>query len=1224
MKKLISIVLSFVMVISLLPLTVFAKEVQSIEYQPRDSVTAYYETNGEWRHGNDDGPDFFYYFGVVGYGQNDKLLVTYDSGDTVEFVGTYDEDGFAFVAENGDRISQNEFDVRDDQQNVHWGLGSDNYYYIEYAGKQAAIQVTIINNPIKAISFTPAGEITVTENTGGEWRTDDKGNEYYDYSAPDFSEGDVLSITYTESGDTVDYTYNISYENWEDTGFYDSERNKLDTDELYRVHTGDNIWQVGSDNNYFYVEYKKVKSQKVYVNVVENPVSRIGFVKSDSVVYFEGSNMYYDSWDDANYYNLPSFERGDQLIIYDKHDNQTVYTYTYDENESKWDGRFVCDGKEDISRNDVNIDGHQNQTPWTLGENECEVRYMGCSATFKVTIEENPVKSIEFIKKNDVVYYEGSHMHYDSWDDMTYYERPNFEEGDILIVHDSKGGQTRYTFSTETWEFKGDNGEKISTEDIQIYDNQREEAWTLGNNVCTVEYMGSKDTFYVSIIKNPVTSISFTPVNSAEFFENSNGMIDIDPEGNEFFYYWEPGFEEGDILTVNYSDTRGKVTYTAQRDGYEMNFVSASGDSISESEIERRSDQRKNHWSLGNDNYYTVSYMGIGTQVPVSIVVNPIASVSFTPKTPAVFTEGQQRYDEWDDRYYFDTPFVRPGDVMVIEYKDDRGKVTYTATYDEERDRTDFVAANGDVIEIDGNRDINVYSYQRECPWTVDGPYNYYIFEYKSFTVEVPVTINENNVAAIKITPPSPLTIYASQTVVDYDEFGNEFVHYNIPNMPDGTVLTITDKNGSDKDYVLTFDESDGERYFMNGDEKIHFYGVFVSDNQQEVAWTVGSDNYFTASYLGAECQVPVTIIESDVASISFTRQHPVVLAEYNFGEYKFNDQGNRFFEYRYTFGDAGDVLTVNYKNGTTKDYVLTVDGENSYFLASDGEKLTEEDVDAYDLQWEEPWSPGGNNFYVVSVHGVSADIPVIVEHEFEKNVVPPTCTEQGYTEYHCTACGEEFTDDFEKPLGHKTNKVVTPATLTNNGSINQVCQRCTQTISSTPIYKPTTFTLSKTTYTYNGKVQKPTVTVKDSKGKTIAASNYTLTYSNKNSKAYGKYTVKITFKGNYSGSKTLTYYISPKGTTVSKITSPKAKQLKVTWSKQTKDTNGYQIQIATDSKFTKDVKDFTVTSNKTTSKTLTNLKSKKKYYVRIRTYKTVKGVKCYSTWSGSKTFTTK
>jgi hypothetical protein len=48
------------------------------------------------------------------------------------------------------------------------------------------------------------------------------------------------------------------------------------------------------------------------------------------------------------------------------------------------------------------------------------------------------------------------------------------------------------------------------------------------------------------------------------------------------------------------------------------------------------------------------------------------------------------------------------------------------------------------------------------------------------------------------------------------------------------------------------------------------------------------------------------------------------------------------------------------------------------------------------------------------------------------------------------------------------------------------------------------------------------------------------------------------------------------------------------------------------------------VTKVNTTAKTIKQLKSKKKYYVQIRTYKTVNGVKYYSAWSGKKIITTK
>lgn len=68
----------------------------------------------------------------------------------------------------------------------------------------------------------------------------------------------------------------------------------------------------------------------------------------------------------------------------------------------------------------------------------------------------------------------------------------------------------------------------------------------------------------------------------------------------------------------------------------------------------------------------------------------------------------------------------------------------------------------------------------------------------------------------------------------------------------------------------------------------------------------------------------------------------------------------------------------------------------------------------------------------------------------------------------------------------------------------------------------------------------------------------------------------------------------------------------------------GYQLQFATDKKFSKNKKTVTVTKQKTTSVKAAKLKAKKKYYVRIRTYKTVKGKKIYSKWSAVKSAKTK
>ncbi|MDY6046349.1 MAG: fibronectin type III domain-containing protein [Anaerobutyricum sp.] len=158
---------------------------------------------------------------------------------------------------------------------------------------------------------------------------------------------------------------------------------------------------------------------------------------------------------------------------------------------------------------------------------------------------------------------------------------------------------------------------------------------------------------------------------------------------------------------------------------------------------------------------------------------------------------------------------------------------------------------------------------------------------------------------------------------------------------------------------------------------------------------------------------------------------------------------------------------------------------------------------------------------------------------------------------------------------------------------------------------------------TYNGVAITPKVTIVDqaiSPAKTLTQNKeYTLSYIDNNK--VGTAGVIISGMGNYSGSKIITFKIRPKATTLVKLTKGK-KKIKVKWTKQTTQVTGYQIQYSTSSKFT-GAKSVTVKKTYST-KTLTKLKGKKKYYVRVRTYKSVAGIKYYSKWSNVKAITTK
>lgn len=103
---------------------------------------------------------------------------------------------------------------------------------------------------------------------------------------------------------------------------------------------------------------------------------------------------------------------------------------------------------------------------------------------------------------------------------------------------------------------------------------------------------------------------------------------------------------------------------------------------------------------------------------------------------------------------------------------------------------------------------------------------------------------------------------------------------------------------------------------------------------------------------------------------------------------------------------------------------------------------------------------------------------------------------------------------------------------------------------------------------------------------------------------------------------------IKTKGTSIKDLKSAK-KAIAVKWKKQAAKVNGshitgYQIRLATDKKFTKNKKTVTVKGYKNVSKKIKNLKSKKRYYVKIRTYKSVGGDKCYSPWSKARSIKTR
>ena len=225
-------------------------------------------------------------------------------------------------------------------------------------------------------------------------------------------------------------------------------------------------------------------------------------------------------------------------------------------------------------------------------------------------------------------------------------------------------------------------------------------------------------------------------------------------------------------------------------------------------------------------------------------------------------------------------------------------------------------------------------------------------------------------------------------------------------------------------------------------------------------------------------------------------------------------------------------------------------------------------------------------------------------------------------TSYHLTA---------KKTTGCKHKEqiqcVKKKATFSADGKLVTKCKSCGETLSTKKINKISNVKLSKSIYTYDKKAKKPTVTVKDTKGKKLKkGKDYTVTYA-KGRKAIGNYKVTIQLKGKkYNGKETLTFRIAPAGTSIKSAKAGKTK-VAVNWKMQTRNTNGYIIQYSANKSF-RNVKQITISSNKAKSKQITKLSTKKQYYVRLCTYKNVKKngktTKICSDWSNAVAVKTK
>ncbi|MGN1315629.1 MAG: leucine-rich repeat protein [Acutalibacteraceae bacterium] len=775
----------------------------------------------------------------------------------------------------------------------------------------------------------------------------------------DFTSDDCGGVTYHDSLDFFAYMYLTEYDLEYETGTVLS-------------YSGDNIvFRVMymadvcpqntnvSDGN----EYDVSKIQNIELSVVR-----------DIYANFEGVSNAFQA--------LITFENGTEFV-YDM-----CYSYDYDISYEKAN---IYNGLCDWFINDWSFEcADSTAAPGTVSVNVTCTNGFEYSGTFDVTVVETPVDRIEV--KNNLTHYDYETT--EIWAlDKDGYSIDNLD----LVIHYKDGTQidVKEWFQNNDYSYSSYDGRSMvytfgeaPEYGYETYLNHRHSIcysadqvdtdWTVGNSYpVTVEYLGVSAEYYVEIVENPVESIEFIPAKPIELVYEVDGYNEYvynyeTGEESQFFYYDYSIERNGNVLRVNYTDGSSK-DYTFSTDNW--GFRDENGNRLESYSL--RDTQYSNHWSSLGEYSAEFSCMGRTCNVPVFVIENPVESIEFIPAKPIELICGvdgyvSERYDEqsdsWVEFFRYSYSIRQEGNIFRVNYSDGR-----TVDYTYYEDCWDFCDKDGNILE-----GFSVDDSQYNDPWDSLGQYNIEI-GYISRTCNVTVSIIENPVESIEFVLLNPIEVMYEtngywNTKYDYETHADEYYFrysysYRIDEV--GNILRVNYTDGSTVDYV--FDENERGFCDSNGNE---IRGYSIDDTQYENHWTNVGTYYATVSYMSRECQVPVTVTESPVASINYIPAEPFrVVYEYDgYIDYIYNhetDEYEEIFKYSYFNQSSGSVLEVTYKDGSVDRFV----SEYGYF-DFDYENAN---IFNFDTQETSPWTEVGTYYATVKFMGASCQVPVVV-----------------------------------------------------------------------------------------------------------------------------------------------------------------------------------------------------------------------------------------------------
>ena len=322
---------------------------------------------------------------------------------------------------------------------------------------------------------------------------------------------------------------------------------------------------------------------------------------------------------------------------------------------------------------------------------------------------------------------------------------------------------------------------------------------------------------------------------------------------------------------------------------------------------------------------------------------------------------------------------------------------------------------------------------------------------------------------------------------------------------------------------------------------------------------------------------------------------------EYKGAEFKYVE-GN---DYADGFYVEGNIITVSFSDGTTKDFIYKIykKEQNGDAIDEYGDYFLNGDINTSSADIREDFKNGKvtisyRETYWSDELGKDVELKVEKEYEASKYAKPVK------VEYKGDKLRYEPDDDHIENLFNEGNKLI--VTYDDGSTRTYICKKYKNNNESYSEY----FLDGKLTKDSNGEYQHVFV-LQEWVKRPLGTTSTVLTFEEY---VGGGDSFNLKFKV------PLKYIIY--NDTVLRTAGAK-KALTAKWNKAYGKVDGYEVQYSTSKAF-KGAKKKTVKGKTKTSVKISNLKAKKKYYVRIRTYRTYKGKKYYSEWSKTKAVKTK